>query len=191
MWIVRKASAGDIIVIDDGHQENRNADRRHAGADNCPDRVAASRPGLQFRTAARMLMSADSADLRLHPPSVHRHFDHQLAKTTATPTGVWISHLSSTPSTARPVNLVLALDTSTAERCIDSAFAYAGLIADQSRQRCRGRFLSALFAELLPVCARALWRRRQSRELLNPDPRRRALERRSPGVRAIRNDAQP
>ena len=28
--IVRKASAGDIIVIHDGHHKNPNADRRHA-----------------------------------------------------------------------------------------------------------------------------------------------------------------
>jgi peptidoglycan/xylan/chitin deacetylase (PgdA/CDA1 family) len=30
--LARKASAGDIIVIHDGHHRNPNADRRHAGA---------------------------------------------------------------------------------------------------------------------------------------------------------------
>jgi hypothetical protein len=29
--LVRKASAGDIIVIHDGHHKNPDADRRHAG----------------------------------------------------------------------------------------------------------------------------------------------------------------
>ena len=29
--LVRKASAGDIIVIHDGHHKNPRADRRHAG----------------------------------------------------------------------------------------------------------------------------------------------------------------
>ena len=42
--IVRKASAGDIIVIHDGHHKNPRADRRHAG-----ETIRRIAPGLRTR----------------------------------------------------------------------------------------------------------------------------------------------